>query len=168
MALVVVLIGKWLLWPTPNKLVAAAERGDMLAVRWFLLLGGDPDAPRKWGWHGHADGDTPLTAAAGKGHLEVIRILLDHGANKNLPAGGPTYPGLTPLATAACMGKLEVCQLLLEAGAMPNTLSNLHIPGNPGKWTPLDWALQAEHHQVVELLKQHGGRESGFRIIEAK
>jgi ankyrin repeat protein len=60
-------------------------------------------------------------------------------------------------------GQLEVCRILLEAGADPNVPTNPKQPGDSGNWTALDWALQANQPAVADLLRQHGGRESGRR-----
>ncbi|MCE9603867.1 MAG: ankyrin repeat domain-containing protein [Planctomycetia bacterium] len=154
-------------WPDPNTLTHAAARGDVDTVRLCLWLGVDPNTPKKWGWH-HADGQTPLTAAAEQGRVEVVRILLRSGADLNLRDAGPEYPHVTPVATTAMHGQLEVCRILLEAGADPNVPTYPKQPGAPGEWTALDWALQANHLALADLLRQHGGRESGRRIADAR
>ena len=52
--------------------------------------------------------------AAHQGHLEVIRFLVESGANKDQ---GMTLFGVTPLLMAACQGHLEVVRFLVESGA---------------------------------------------------
>ena len=54
-----------------------------------------------------------LRNPVGQGHLEMVRLLLDHGADINSGDGRV----LTPLSWAAYCGKEEVCLLLLERGA---------------------------------------------------
>ena len=54
-----------------------------------------------------------LSAAAKGGHLEVVRLLLEAGADKN--ADRPD--GVTALMLAAYNEHLEVVRLLLDAGA---------------------------------------------------
>jgi ankyrin repeat protein len=153
----------WLWWPDANVLTGAAARGDLDRVQWCLRFGVDVNAPSRWGWHHESDGQTPLTAAAQLGRVEVVRLLLRNGADPNLRDFGSDYPHETPLSTAAKHGQLEVCRILLEAGADPNVPTNPKQPGDGGNWTPLDWALQANQPAVVDLLRQHGGRESGRR-----
>ena len=58
--------------------------------------------------------NTGLVVAANQGHLEVVRILVDLGANKDQ---GRTDNGATPLFIAAQIGHLEVVRFLLESGA---------------------------------------------------
>jgi hypothetical protein len=58
-------------------------------------------------------GNTPLLFAARHGHLEIVELLLDHGATINKPAN----TGNTPLIEAAINGHLEVVKVLLARGA---------------------------------------------------
>ncbi len=153
----------WLWWPSPNKLTRYAGLGDVAGVRVCLRFGVDPNAPSRWGWHLENDGQTPLTAAAQHGQVEVVQLLLKGGADPNLRDSGPDYPHETPLSTAAMHAQLEVCRVLLEAGADPNVPTNPKQPGDPGNWTALDWALQAKQSALADLLREHGGRESGRR-----
>jgi ankyrin repeat protein len=152
----------WLWLPDASKLTGAAARGDLDGVRWCLRLGVDVNAPSRWGWH-RESGQTPLTAAAQYGRVEAVRLLLESGADPNLRDFGSDHPQDTPLSTAARHGQLEACRVLLEAGADPNVPTHPEQPGEPGNWTALDWALQANQQAVADLLRQHGGRESGRR-----
>jgi ankyrin repeat protein len=163
LVVVVIAFAVWLWWPDANTLTGAAGRGDIDGVRWGLRLGVNPNTPSRWGWRHENDGQTPLTAAAQFGRVDVVRMLLQNGADPNLRDFGPDFPHQTPLATAAMHGQLEVCRILLEAGADPNVPSSPNQPGDTGNWTALDWALQANHPAVADLLRQRGGRESRER-----
>ncbi|CAE7254556.1 RIPK4 [Symbiodinium necroappetens] len=66
------------------------------------------------------DGDTPLSIAAHRGHLEVARLLLDAKADKDKA----NYLGTTPLSIAAHRGHLEVARLLLHAKANMDKAKN--------------------------------------------
>ena len=57
---------------------------------------------------------TPLLAAAEKGHLEVVRLLVELSANKDQ---GTTDKKATPLLVATQNGHLDVVSLLVESGA---------------------------------------------------
>ena len=59
-------------------------------------------------------GTTPLHLAAEHGHMEVIRILLEHKADKDKSSPH----GLTPLRLAALNGHTEVVKLLVEVAWM--------------------------------------------------
>ena len=61
---------------------------------------------------------TPLYVAAWKGHVSVVRLLLEHGADINRSMHNMSWnSGATPLSMAAAYGRAEVVQLLAEAGA---------------------------------------------------
>ena len=58
-----------------DELYAAAREGDIQLATVALQEGADVNAP------GENGGDSPLTAAAGNGHLPMVEFLLKHGAN---------------------------------------------------------------------------------------
>jgi hypothetical protein len=153
----------WFWWPDANRLTGYAARGDMSKVRLSLRLGVDPNEPSRWGWHHENPGQTPLTAAAQFGRVDVVRLLINNGADPNLRDFGSEFPHQTPLSTAAMHGQLDVCRVLLEAGADPNIPTNPKRPGDPGDWTALDWALQGKQSAVADLLRQYGAAEGQRR-----
>lgn len=59
------------------------------------------------------DGSTALAAAAARGHLEIVRLLLARGANFDKADAH----GATPLHEAAAHGHLQLVNLLLDGGA---------------------------------------------------
>src|SRR5947207_14792814 len=74
----------WLWWPDANKLNRYAVYGDMSGVRLCLQFGVSANAPSRWGWNHENDGQTPLTAAAQFGQVEIVQLLLKNGADPNL------------------------------------------------------------------------------------
>jgi ankyrin repeat protein len=69
-------------------------------------------------WYVNISGETPLTEAALKGHLELVQWLLTvDGAG--LDPNHKNSHGQTALFNAAYNGHKEVVQMLLENGADP-------------------------------------------------
>jgi ankyrin repeat protein len=106
---------KWLkrLFGNPeldNALLEAAEKGDLPEVKRLLAGGADKDARRKF------DGWTPLHLAAWKNHVDVVRCLLEAGADKN----AKNDQGDTPIHWAVDLGHVDAVRCLLEAGADPS------------------------------------------------
>jgi len=58
-------------------------------------------------------GYTPLYIAAQKGHLDVVKTLIEHGARVD----AATTDGATPLYIACQNGQIEVVKYLIEKGA---------------------------------------------------
>lgn len=69
------------------------------------------------------DGATPLFAAARKGSLEIVRLLLKYGADQR-----PRCDGLTPLCEAAAQGHSRICIELIKAGALTDSFVNAMTP----------------------------------------
>jgi ankyrin repeat protein len=88
---------------------------------------------------------TPLTYAAIYGHMEVVRMLLEEGANIER-TDGSVY---TALHQAVWNGHLDVCRLLLDWGAKVDAL-------NKARNTPLIWAAWAGHLSIAKLLVERG------------
>lgn len=124
--LAVILVIGWL-FPGPNRLVTQALKGDISGVRlWVRFV--DPNAPELWGFSHENKGRTPLTAAAERGHLDVVKVLLEHGATINTQDGF----GKTALIAAVRSGSLDLVKYLIDKDADPNIRSTegtsaLHI-----------------------------------------
>jgi len=90
-------------------------------------------------------GLTPLHTAAGRGHKEIVELLITAGADVNAKGD---Y-GWTPLhkAAAAFEDHKEVVELLIAKGADVNA-KDMH-----GE-TPLDMT----YGETADLLRKHGGK----------
>jgi ankyrin repeat protein len=91
---------------------------------------------------------TPLMWAAHRGHVGIVRVLLERGAGVNAVTGG----GSTVLHLAAFRGHREVVDLLLRYGAEASRR-------NAWGATPLMTASIMGHLCVVRSLVQHRGRQ---------
>ncbi len=68
---------------------------------------------------------TPLMEAASGGYSDIVKLLIDHGANVNAKSS----VGNTALTYACCGGYEEVVRILLEAGAdVEHQNENGHTP----------------------------------------
>ena len=66
------------------------------------------------------DGSTALYQAAETGRLPIVRLLVERGADVNLPGRS----GITPLAAAAYMGSAPIVEFLMEKGADPKVIDD--------------------------------------------
>jgi len=103
---------------TPTaKLLALTESmnaGDAARVGELAKGGADVNARNK-------DGTTALIVAIDKGYTDVVKALLEFGADVNLP---DKKKGYTPLFFATDFGNLDVVRILLGAGADANARAN--------------------------------------------
>jgi uncharacterized protein len=118
---------------------AAAGRADRLRE----LLDADPEARRAR----TPEGFTPLGLAAFLGGPDVVRVLLEHGADADDDADNQF--GVRPVNAAAASHNRETMRLLLEAGADPNARQQ-------GGFVPLHEAAHTDDVEMAKLLLAHG------------
>jgi hypothetical protein len=120
----------------------AAASGSREVCALLVSLGMDIDLPLP-GYRNH----TPLGEAAGHGHVDTCRWLLDHGA----AVDGLPDNILSPLVSACVDGHRDVVALLLQRGANPN---RLHTRWNQA---PVDIATGWGFPAIVQMLAAAGG-----------
>jgi ankyrin repeat protein len=100
-------------------LPTACHTGDFERVR--ELLQQDPSLANKIGEHEgyYLGAGAPLSNAAAVGRMDIVQLLLDHGADPNLPEEQIAPKGKA-LYSAVSNGHYEIAKLLLERGAFPN------------------------------------------------
>jgi ankyrin repeat protein len=94
-----------------------------------------------------SDGFTPLGLASFFGHREIVRLLIDRGAEVNVPSNNALK--VTPLHSAAARRDAVIIDMLLSAGANPNARQQAGA-------TPLHTAAFEGDRLIVELLLEHG------------
>lgn len=134
--------------------------------------------------YGH---QTPLYTAAGEGRADVVKLLINKGADVDLP----NQEGFTPLCHAASANHLEVVRVLLEAKAKADTRAyfgrtalstavdlghidvvklliankaDVNIAGEDGA-TPLAIALARGRSQIAGVLRQAGAKDGAPRPL---
>jgi tankyrase len=168
-----------------GALIEAAIRGNTDKARELLEndaslaggLGGVAEEHKEHMRAADADhGWTPLHLAAHYGNLDIVKLLLDHGAD--IEAVSRNAIANTPISAAAWGNHLEIVGCLLDHGANVNAINRwgataLHravdanrkplaellltrgadptIRDNAGQ-TPLDIALKDDKRDLVELL----------------
>jgi len=100
-------------------LPTACHTGDIDRVR--ELLRQDPSLANTLGAHEgyYLGAGAPLSNAAAAGRIDIVRLLIDHGADPNL-AEEQIAPRGKALYNAVFHRHYEIAKLLLERGAFPN------------------------------------------------
>lgn len=142
-----VLIGYLLARGADCDLGIATKIGDLDRVR--ELLDRNPELVNRVPAYSYYTG-LPLRNAAAAGHIEVVKLLLERGANPNEPE-----PGIAPHGGAlhsAIGGKhFEIVKLLLEHGANPN--AEVESSGNCMSMAKFVNAPR----EMVDLIASYGG-----------
>lgn len=132
----------------------ACATGDLARVRELL-----DQAPslvnRVSDYTGYDPGSgSPIKNAAARGHGEVVRFLLERGADPNLPEEGIAPDGHA-LHSAVVGGHIEIVRLLLEHGAHPNVEIESSADTLSAALGSAGYSTRP-NSELVELLCSHG------------
>uniref|UniRef100_A0A9J8B525 Euchromatic histone-lysine N-methyltransferase 2 n=1 Tax=Cyprinus carpio carpio TaxID=630221 RepID=A0A9J8B525_CYPCA len=118
---------------------AAAQRGLLEVCYLLIQAGAKVDAQDK-------TLRTPLLEAIVNNHVEVVKYLIQSGAC----VYHAVKDGSTGLHHAAKLGNLEVLMLLLSTGQVDLNAQD------SGGWTPIIWAAEHRHIDVIRALLNRG------------
>ena len=157
-----------------TALMKAIEKNDAAAVQKLIAQGANVDELEP-------NGDAPLVMAAYLGHNEIVRMLLEAGADVKA-----VDPGMkaTALHAASYAGRTEAAKLLVQHGieidkqgpyngytALHDAIwqnnvdvarvlidagANLTLKSNDGK-TPLDFARSKHANEIVKMIEAKQG-----------
>jgi hypothetical protein len=124
-----------------QQLYTAAENGTGWLVKVLMLVGANPNAKHI------TEGTTPLMGAAGAGQTEIVKMMLDKGADPKI--------GDKNGATALTIGyhHLDIVKLLVEKGADVNAQP---VMGGRKQLTALMSATNDGDKETVAFLLEHG------------
>lgn len=120
--------------PTTNSLSISSVLGLEIVAKLLIERGANADSP------------TSLLWASQRGHIGVVKLLLENGATTEHRE--VIYH--TPLILAAIKGHVQVINLLLEHGA------DINYRDYTFDRTPLIWAALNGKTEAVSLLLEHG------------
>ncbi len=129
------------------------ERLDDLETAWFPQDGDEYN-------------DTPLMKAAGQGHIEVVRFLVEQRTDLNIR----NKQEQNALMFAAAGGHLAVVVLLIDSGAIVHTdarTSSTSYSYENGPDTPLMWAAYGGHSDVIQVLLDNGAANGSVAMAWA-
>lgn len=153
----------------------AVSIGDYLTSTPLLIK--NPDLLNSYS----ADGFTLLGLAAYFGHYSLVKLLLEKGANPNIPSNNQFK--VAPIHSACSVSNYEITELLINNGVNVNArqvhgYTPLHSTAHNGKVelskllidsgadvnakaddgkTPLSIALEKGFKEISELIESHGG-----------
>jgi ankyrin repeat protein len=118
-----------------EKFFRAVQNVQTKKIKLFLQAGADPNY--------ESDGDYAIIRSAACGALEIVKILINAGANVN----SADSEGDRAILEAAYFGYYDIVELLLKAGAK----NYKDIKGNDAIY----WANKGGHEDIIKLLKKY-------------
>lgn len=142
-----------------KPLIAAAQKGDVIAVNKLLEEGADVNIK-------DAAENTSLIVAVEGDYTEVVKILLDAGAEVNVSEVSPSYSisgGVEsfnidsehePLFLAVSNDNVEIVKMLLDKGANVNKENKYYDRTE----TAIEKAMQNKSLEIAKLLMEYGAK----------
>ena len=125
------------------SITIAAAMGDQRRVSDLIAM--SPDCVNE----AETCGKRAISAAAERGHFDLVKTLLEAGADPNLSEGDNCPRGFA-LWAASRAGSLDIAQLLLDHGADPN--ASVESSGSPTEC--------AQSKEMRALLYRYGGKKN--------
>lgn len=123
-----------------DKYVTAAAKGEYGKVVSYVKKGVAIDGKNQARW-------TALAYACKYGHSDIVKFLVENGANVNETVN----TGSTPLAVALLAGNFDIADYLVKNKA------DVNIPDIMGM-SPLMWAVKENNLKVSKYLVEHGAK----------
>jgi hypothetical protein len=131
-----------------KNLMEAIRLGELECVRESVVAGADING---WYFDWSAERDdhcyTPLSYAVRHERLDIVKFLLEAGANINEGA----EEGDTALVMSCCNDNAVIVKLLIESGADPSK-----------EPSALWYAAKNEHYETIGILLQGGAKATGW------
>ena len=159
--------------------IEAAREGNLEVVRFFVWAGMDPNvqpyAARSvlvsdrenptsikhlyYAWFpGEEDDDTAIMKGAYGGHIDVVRFLMDNGADLSIE----NQQEQSVVMFAAAAGHLEIVQMIIDCDCHNRLYDGVDGSGEKilmyGPTNAIQWAAYNGHMEVVRTLYRHLNR----------
>ncbi len=128
---------------TPMTAAIQAQLWDCLDA--LLVTDVDTNIP-------NLSAQTPLMLAVRQGNLQVVKLLLDHGADVH----ATDNMGMMALHLACIRHQVDIGHLLLELGADPEGGATSTSQSGPSLSTPLRLAVDTPCYELAVALIKHG------------
>jgi ankyrin repeat protein len=138
------------------------ETNGLTIVRMLLERGANPNMqlffrPANVRGSTNTRGSTPLIRAATNADLEIVKLLLQHGADANLIMADRQTAIMAVLAGRASEAQaLELIRVLHEAGADVNVIALVNHREDSRGGTALHYAVRKRYKEVIKKLASYG------------